>query len=191
MRKDFNGCNVIIYDEDNNKLASVRIEEYNTSENSIAISPVDGLKAGMLCHLLIMSAPVPYSYKGRVHKRGRRTIITLFKGEANDKRKGAHRYKSDMPTQVVSLILDGKVHAMHMFTEGRILNISTGGIRLRTVYNAFNVGDKFQAVLKNNEVNTRLSAEVVSRTDIEGNEFSEFSCKFVGESVADEDNEND
>ena len=190
IRKNFSGCTAIIYDEGNNLLANVKIENHRLSENSIIVPDLEVFKAGMLCHMLIMTAPIPYTYQGRIHKRGRQKVITLFKGETLENRKDTYRYKSDMPAKVITMIFNGKEYILHTPAEGRILNISKGGMRLRTIYNALNPGDCFKSHIEGGGVDMKISAEVVGRSDLQDDKFSEFSCKFIVDAAADEDDEN-
>jgi len=187
LRKDFTGATAIIHDESNVLMANVRIIEYDSSENSIEVPDLPVLTEGAKCSVLIMSTPVPYSYQGRIHKRLKKRVITLFKGETVEARKFEQRFKTDMPARIVALYNDGKLHSLHTPAIGRILNISKGGLRLRAVYNALNIGDKFQAHIENGEFNTKIMAEVVGRSDTEGGLFSEFSCRFFGDSAVPDD----
>ena len=178
MRRDFNGCNAIIYDENDNLLANVKITEYNANENFVTVPDMPVLEVGIRCKLLILASPAPYSCQGRVHRRGRRKIITLFKGDTAENRKDSQRYKTDIPAFIEALIVEGKAYFLRNKVEGRVLNISKGGLRLRTKYNAFNIGDRYQIHLKSNELDISMLAIVKGRSDTpEGN--SEFNCQFI------------
>jgi len=178
VRKDFNGCNAIIYDENDIQLANVKILEHNANENSVTVPDVTELASGILCKLLILASPAPYSYQGRIHRRGRRKVITLFKGSVEENRKDSQRYKTDIPAFIEALVLEDKAYYLRNKVEGRVLNISKGGLRLKTVHNAFNIGDKYQIHLESNDLDLTMFAEVRGRSDTSDG-HSEFSCQFI------------
>lgn len=180
MRKNFIGCNAIIYDENDILLANVIIEEHNLQENSVAVSDVLELTVGILCKVLILTSPAPYSYLGRIHKRGRRKIITLFKGDVAEARKDSQRYKTDIPASIEGVVLEGKLYLMRNKVEGRALNISKGGLRLRTEYGSLNVGDRYQVHLQSNDLDISMFAEVRGKIDTSDGYF-ELSSQFIAE----------
>ncbi|MCL2566048.1 MAG: PilZ domain-containing protein [Defluviitaleaceae bacterium] len=188
MRKDFSGCNAIIYDENDNLLVNVKIEAHHVQENSVTVPDVPELTVGILCKLLILTSPTPYSYQGRIHRRTGRKVITLFKGDIAENRKDSQRYKTDIPAFIEALVVEGKTFYLRNKVEGRVLNISKGGLRLRTIYNAFNPGDRYQIHLKSSDLDLNMFAEVRGRSDT-ADGHSEFSCQFIVEDEIPEEKE--
>ena len=181
MHKDFKNCNAVIYDEEDNKLAKVKIWAYDKEENSIEVDDLPELRADQLCKLLILTEPNPHSFKGRIHQRGKKKVITLFSGDVKKDRQDL-RYEVDMSAHVEGIIRDGKERKLKPQVKTSIVDISKNGIRFRTKSSAFSSGDKLQIRLKSSVIDQLLIAEVVSCDDTSG-EYLEFGCRLLGEEV--------
>lgn len=177
MNKDFSECNVIVYDNEKKVLVNVEILEHIADENMIVVENVKELVEGTLCSLLILATPTPYAYDGRIRTYNRRKIIALFNGEAKESRKDI-RYMVDLPVHIVSLIHDGKPYPMHKEVSANLVNISRGGIRIRTAFNALSYDDRFQMRLNPEYTGKMLAAEVIHRFD-EPPEYSEYNCRLL------------
>jgi len=174
---DFDGCNAILYDEEGKQLAIVKIEKYDGSENTIKVFADPALLVGALCDVLILTAPVPYTYKGRIHDLGHYKLIRLFKGKSMCKRREV-RYSVDLPASIDGLIYDDRIYPLQKKLDARLINISKSGVRFRTDYNALTVGGRVRMRMKVGDDEKSLTADVVFRTD-NPPDCSEFGCKLV------------
>jgi hypothetical protein len=183
MRKDFNHCNALIYDEAGNLLSNSRIDFHDELQNYIIVPNLPELTPGLICDLLILTAPKPYTFKGRVQDRARGKAITLYNEKTTDLRQEP-RYKIDLPALIETLIYDEKSYPLSSPLEAKLINISKGGIRFRTCFNAMAVGHRFQIRMKTGESDKLLIADVVCRNDkvfVEQTNYSEFGCQLVGD----------
>ena len=182
MRKDFVNCRTLIYGVDGELLANVKILDHNSSENTIKVQNLPALAGKKKCELLILTAPKPYSYKGTIHKTsvnksdtGR--LIRLYQ-ELEVENRSEPRYSVNMLTNIEGLIFDDTVYKMHTPLAVQLINISKGGMRLRSVYNALAIGNRFHINVKIGGSDAMLTAEVANITDNE-TDYSEFGCYFA------------
>ncbi|MCL1806572.1 MAG: PilZ domain-containing protein [Oscillospiraceae bacterium] len=178
MLKEYKGCLALIYNEQGDLLTRVRILEYDEGENSIEVEELPELPVGGLCEVMILTAPKPYAYRGRVHKRGGHIVITLFQGGEAEHRQET-RYKIEMPADIESLVCDGVAYPLHSSVETQVVNISQSGVRIRADYHALSEGDRIKLHIKAGGKDKLLTADVVNHKDSES-EFTEFGCHLVG-----------
>jgi len=179
MRKNFEDCNAVIQGEDDTLLGNVKILEHDTASRIIEVDNILALGSEKLCNVLILTAPLPSAYKGRISKRAGRTYISLFKESSVENRQDV-RHKVDLPASIEGFICNGKAYPLHTPVNTRILNISRGGLRMRTVFNALLYGDQFQLRIKSGEMDLPLTARVIRRDDT-AQQYSEFSCRLINE----------
>jgi hypothetical protein len=176
-RNDFNSCNALIYDEKGRQLANSKILIYDEHENTIRVKGEPSLEAGMLCDVLILAAPTPFVYKGRVYDLAHYKIIRLFQGKSSCKRRET-RYNAELPAMVEGLVYDGKLFPLKMKMGAQVINISKSGLRFRAGLNALTVGNRFQLRMKIGADEKLLTADVVNSLDVQPN-TSEFGCRLV------------
>jgi len=182
VRKDFVNCRTLIYDEDGELLANVKILAYDSNENTIKVQNLPALDDKKICELLILTAPKPYLYKGTIHKTsinksdsGR--LIRLYREQEAENRKEP-RFSTNILTKIDALIFNNTVYKLHTALTVQLINISKGGMRLRSKYNALAIGNRFPINVKIGDSDTMLTAEVINITDSE-TDYSEFGCHFV------------
>jgi len=177
MPKAFKDCNAFIYDGNGDLMANVDILEHDDEEQFIVVPDAPALIIDKLCEVVIMTEPAPHTYKGSIHKSGGRKRVRLYKGVETENRKEP-RYKIDVPANIIRLIYNGELHTMLTPVAARLINISRGGMRFRSVLNALSKGDRFQISVKGTGGNDKLLiADVVFRADTP--EHSEYGCRLV------------
>ena len=182
MRKDYVSCRTLIYDEDGEFLTNAKILDHDSNENTIKVQNLPALDSRKKCELIILTAPKPYSYKGTIHKTSINKadsgkLIRLYKEKEAENRREP-RYSTNILTRIEALIFDSTVYKMHTAIAVQLINISKGGLRLRSKYNALAIGNRFPVKVKIGDSNTMLMAEVTNITDSE-TDYSEFGCYFV------------
>jgi len=182
VRKDFVNCRTLIYDEDRALLANVKILDYDSNENTIKVQNLPTLDSRKKCELVILTAPKPFSYKGTIHKTSINKsdsgkLIRLYQGREEENRREP-RYSTNILTRIEALIFDGIIYKLHTALAVQLINISKGGMRLRSKYNALAIGNRFPIIVKIGDSETMLTAEVTNITDSE-TDYSEFGCHFV------------
>jgi hypothetical protein len=175
----FNDCSALIYDQKGNKLASVKILEHYKDDNSIDVPDLPELVIGSVCEVLVLTAPTPVVYKGRIHKLAECKNIKLFKGVSSCKRRET-RYLTDLPAQIEGLFYDGKLYPLHSALEARVINISKSGVRLLAKFNALNIGCRFSMRVKIGNDTKLLTADVVFRRDTPP-ESTVFGCHLAAQ----------
>jgi len=182
-KKDFTSCNALIYDEDGQLLATVKILAYDRDENSIEIESEPILDMVKKCDLIILTDPLPYAYKGTIHKpipskADSSKLIRLYQENRKENRSEA-RYKINLSTSADSLIFTGEAYHLHTPLDVQVIDISKSGLRLRSKLNAFADGNSFHIQLTVGGSDTRMLVEVINSTDF-APYYSEYGCLFVG-----------
>jgi len=182
VRKDFVSCRTLIYDEDGEFLANAKILVYDSNENTIKVQNLPALDGRKKCELVILTAPKPFSYKGTIHKTSINKsdsgkLIRLYRGQETENRHEP-RYSTNILTRIEALIFDNTIYKLHTALAVQMINISKGGMRLRSKYNALAIGNRFPIKVKIGDSDTLLMAEVTNITDSE-TDYSEFGCHFV------------
>lgn len=177
MYKDFTKCNVLIYDEKNNPLVNAKIWEHNETERTIVVQDWPELNGVERCKLLILTAPVPYSYIGMASKRGPDKLIKLFEEQAEEHRREM-RYKTDLPGQIESMIYNGKSYPLHTALDVKIIDISKGGMRIYAKDNTLTADDIVQVHVKIGENDKLLAGNVVNSRSAPP-DHTEYGCRLV------------
>lgn len=175
---DFSGCSIMLYDLSGNHLFDTVVTSYDkiTLRVELQTTP-DTLNPGTVCKLLILSAPTPYEFLGRVVKEGAQKYIAMYKGQEKENR-GAERFKVSYPAIIENLICDGQAYPLHTPLKVLLVNISKSGVRLRTQFYALSVGDRFQLRMKISGSEKLLIADVTNHMDKEP-DLSEYGCRFL------------
>jgi len=182
VRKDYVSCRTLIYDEDGEFLTNAKILDHDSNENTIKVQNLPALNSRKKCELVILTSPKPYSYKGTIHKTAINKsdagkLIRLYqKREAENRRDP--RYSTNILARIEALIFNNTVYKLHTAMAVQLINISKGGLRLRSKYNALAIGNRFPINVKIGDTDTMLTAEVTNITDSK-TDYSEFGCHFV------------
>lgn len=175
---DYTGCSILIYDTEGNHLGNTVVTDHDKATLRIEVQSVPAaLAPGAGCRLLILMAPTPYEYHGRVVKEGTKTTIAMYKGKEKENR-GAARYRVDLKALIENLVCDGHAYPLHTPLEVIIVNISRSGVRFRTPYFAMMDGDRFQMRIEISGNEKLLIADVTNHTD-RGTDASEYGCRFL------------
>jgi len=178
LNSDYTGCSIFIYDELGNHLGRTLVTYYNRRILRIEVEePPSGLDAGDGCRLLIMTAPKPCEYRGRIIRIGRRKPIAMYSGKELENRTEV-RYRIKLPAIIEDYICDGRAYPMHEPLKVELTNISKGGARIRAPFNALSEGDRFLMHMDICGRNKVLIAEVRNHVDF-GHMSSEYGCKFL------------
>ena len=175
---DYTGCTVMIYDADGYHLSDTVVTSYDKASLRIEVlTTPKALDIGDACRLLILSAPTPFEYLGRVIKEGSKKAIAMYKGQEKESR-GAMRYAVSYPAIIENLICDDRAYPLHTPLKVVLVNISKSGVRFRTQFYALSVGDRVQFSMKVSGNIKRLMADVTNFSDNE-NATSEYGCRFL------------
>ncbi|MDR2569123.1 MAG: PilZ domain-containing protein [Oscillospiraceae bacterium] len=178
MKRDFVNCSAIIYDEKGNELANAQILEYDRNRNTIVVDDKFALDNRQYCELMILTTPAPLAYKGTIHKHNSyQKLIALFKEHTRENRSEA-RYKVNLTANVKHLIYDNKAYAMHTAIDAQVIDLSTKGLRIRSVPNALAKGNIFQISVNNQNSTNLLYADVKYCVNPSPN-HSEYGCRFL------------
>jgi len=178
LKGDHTGCSVLIYDADGNHLDSTLITSYDKTSLRMEVQRIHPeLKAGSICKVMILTAPSPFEYHGRVKADGTGVYIALYLGQEKENR-GAERYELSITVIIENLICDGRAYPLYTPLEVTLVNISRSGVRFRSPYNSFSIGDRFLMRMKISETDKLLITVVVNKADI-GTEASEYGCQFL------------
>jgi len=178
LKGDHTGCSVLIYDADGNHLDSTFITNYDKTSLRMEIQRIHPeLNAGSICKVMILTAPSPFEYHGRVKSDATGTYIALYLGQERENR-GSERYKLSTTAMIENLICDGRAYPLYSPLEVNLVNISKSGVRFRSPFNSFSIGDRFQMRMKISETDKLLITVVVNKADI-GTEASEYGCQFL------------
>jgi len=183
IKKDFTSCNALIYDEDGQLLATVKILAYDRIENSIEIQGEPILDMVKKCDLIILTDPLPYAYKGTIHKpvlnkADSCKLIRLYQENRKENRSEA-RYRINLTTNADSLIFKGEAYHLHTPLDVQVIDISKSGLRIRSKLYAFADGNSFHVQLQIGGSDTRMLVEIINTTDF-APYYSEYGCRFVG-----------
>jgi len=178
LGSDYTDCSILIYDETGNHLGSTTVTDYNKSALRIEVREIPAsLDVGDCCTLMIMSAPSPCEYQGRVVKEGAKRTIALHHGHEKENR-GAERFRINSPATIENLICNGKPYRLHTPLAVTIINISRSGVRLCAPFYSMSIGDWIQMSMTINEDKKLLIVEVMNYRDRD-NQISEYGCRFL------------
>ena len=178
MRREFENCNVLIYNDKGDLLANVKILDYDWREKSIVVKNIPILANVRHCDLLILSSPAPFSYKGTMYQNyDGNKAIKIYQEKEQENRKEM-RYKVNLPASIRNFIYDGKDYPLSTPLDVEIVNISKSGMRFRSKPNAFEKGNKFHISMKLGDNEKTLTAEIVNHLNISA-DLTEFGCRLV------------
>jgi len=178
LNSDYTGCSIFIYDESGNQLCRTLVTYYNRRILRIEVEdPPSGLDAGDGCRLLILTAPKPCEYRGRIIRVGRRKPIAMYGGKELENRCET-RYRIKLPATIENYICDSSAYPMRLPLKVELINISKGGARILAPYNALSEGDRFLMRMGVSGRDKVLIAEVRNHIDL-GDKASEYGCKFL------------
>ena len=164
-------------------IATVKILSYDREENSIEVQSEPILDMVKKCELIILTDPLPYAYKGTIHKpvinkSDSSKLIRLYQENRKENRSET-RYKISLSTSADSLIFKGEPYNLHTPLDVQVVDISKSGLRLRSKLNAFADGNSFHIQLKIGGTHTKMLVEVINTIDY-APYYSEYGCRFVG-----------
>lgn len=175
---DYTDCSVLIYDSVGKHLCTTVVTDYDkVALRLTAEYTPDILDTGEVCRLLILTAPTPCEYQGRVLREGVTKVIALFQGREKEDR-GAVRYKVDYPALIENLICNDRPYALHTPLEVRLINISKRGVRFSAPPNSLSIDDRFQMSIKISDNEKLLIADVVNHLDKDFR-TTEYGCRFL------------
>ena len=178
LRGDYTSCSVIIYDVVGNHLGTTTATGYDKGSLRLRVREVPGiLNLGDVCKLLILTAPSPCEFNGRIVRENLTEMIALFQGHEKEER-GAVRYKVNYPALIENLVYDSKAFPLLEPLVVEMLNVSKSGVRFRAPINALSDNDRFQMRIKINENEKVLIADVVNHFDQESG-MTDYGCRFL------------
>jgi hypothetical protein len=130
------------------------------------------------CKLLILTSTTPYSYIGVASKRGIDREIRLFEEKEAENREEV-RFKTNLSSNIESLVYDDKRHPLHTPVEVKIVNISKNGIRISAKDNTLINDARFQIKIKIGENDKLLTGRVMNVKNVPPDEC-EYGCRLVG-----------
>jgi len=183
---NYKGCTVLIHDQTERLVANVEILEHNEADSSIEIENLPFLQTDDEYEILILTAPVPKAFRGKIGRHDSLKTIKLSKGRAHENRR-APRHKVTLLASIDAMVADGVVTALDAPFKAMLVDISQSGVRFRTVTGALGVGDRFQLHILPGKKDARpLTADVVYELDVPDADHSEFGCNLVNEVAASE-----
>jgi hypothetical protein len=176
LSADYTGCDVLIYDIDENFLNCTTIETYDKDLMWINVRQLNSaLKFGDICRILVLSSPLPHEYQGTVVKNGIHITIAIYRGKER-KMRSDRRYAITMPARIEKLIYNGKAHPLQNAVVICLINISKNGVRFRAPYNALSVSDTFIMCLRINNKDKFLKTLVINCKEVDS-AYSEYGCR--------------
>jgi len=175
---DFTNQTVLIYDTNGNHLISTHVVDYDKVVKQLTVHTIpEELKLNDTCKLLILSAPTPCEFGGKIKGTLHNPYIALFQGQTKENRDAA-RYLVTTPAIIPAYIIDSIVHPIQNPIKVVLINISTSGVRFRAPFYSFEIGDEFQMhfVINNNQ--KAMIAHVVNVKDNEPIS-SDYGCRFI------------
>jgi hypothetical protein len=181
LRANIIGSPVVVYDDDGNRLAHSEVLDFNKTEMRLEVDELpDSIATGEVYDLLIICAPTPWEYKGRVLGSGLKREFALFQGKQRDSR-GARRFKVDFHAGIEAFVSEGQIFALHKPVGIRVVNISKTGLRFVAKHTTLKFGDVFHMRMALSDSNEKqLEAEVVN-TNIKEDSTAEYGCRFISE----------
>lgn len=177
--KDYKGCKLYIYDEDNKiTILETVVRSCDINTNIITVdSSQSKLNEYERVTVLILHSQCIFEFSGTVRRRNASdlTEIALFKGKEKEGRT-TKRYPVNAPATVENLVIANRLFSLPKPLDAIVINISTKGALLKTK-NALNIGTTFQLRLNTGGKETLLNASVIRINPIDA-ESTEYGCKF-------------
>ena len=179
---DYKGCSVLVYDVSGNHLGSTIISYHDKDTLRVGVENIPlPLNIGDNCKLLILTAPTPCEYQGRIIKEGRSRFVAMYLGREYENREN-ERHCVNSIASIESFISDGRAYPLHTALDIQLINISKSGVRFSAPNNSLFNNDLFQMRLKISNNDKLLIAEVVNQQNRNAN-TSEYGCRFLVGSV--------
>ncbi|MCL2501458.1 MAG: PilZ domain-containing protein [Defluviitaleaceae bacterium] len=180
LGSDYTSCTVLVYAPNNKYITEDTISEHDKKQQWIELRRglPQSLRVADICSLLILTAPSPCEYKGRVVRDMSRFVFALFKGQEKENRR-MERYAVNFTATVEALIIDGEIFPLFEILAVNIINISRTGVRFSAPSNSFLVRDRFTLRMKisgNDRLFTAVAVNSVDRGC-----FTEYGCRLIGE----------
>jgi len=177
LDSDYTGCPIHIYDESGNHLCNTMVTYYNKKILRIEVEDPPDLEAGDECKLLILTAPKPCEYRGRIIRIGKRKPIVIYRGQELEKREES-RFRVKMPASIEDFICNGNPYPLMLPLRVELINISKRGARFRAPFNTLSDGDRFLLRMRIGDKEKVLLTEIKNHLDNE-NGISEYGCRFI------------
>jgi len=178
LASDFTMQTVLIYDTDGNHLITTYVIMHEKDTKQIIVETLpDCLKLNNNCKVMILSAPVPVEFGGKIKRLGNGLCIAMFQGQERDGR-SSERYSINTQAKITTLIVDNQEHPIQTPINVVLMNISTTGLRFRAPFYSFEVGDQFQMDFSVGQSQKKVVVKVVNNVD-NGHESSDYGCRFI------------
>ena len=178
LTSDFTNQTVLIYDSSGNHLISTHVTEHDRGSKQIIVNTLPAeLKFNDNCSLIILSAPTPCEFNGRIKRSENNLCIAMFQGQERENR-DATRYPVSSLAVIPTLIVDGLYHPIQTPIRVMLINISTTGVRFRAPFYSFEIGDEFQMDMMINNTQKKIAAKVINNKDNEPH-TSDYGCRFI------------
>jgi len=175
---DYTTQTVLIYDTDRNHLITTYILMHERDTKQIIVEKLpDSLKLNNSCKVMILTAPTPVEFDGKIKRLGNGLCIAMFQGQERDSR-SSERYSINTQAQITTLVVDGKNHPIQTPINVVLMNISTTGVRFRAPFYSFEVGDQFQMDFSVGKNQKKVVVLVVNTVD-NGRDSSDYGCRFL------------
>ncbi len=178
------GCIVRLYDLLGNLVVTSTIASYDDLNMEIELDDMirpeeyDALKNGDTYRVLIIAKPHPVEYLGTAKLKGYfPKTIALYRGQEKESRKHP-RYRIETFALIESVIYRDLAYPLSVPLAVRVVNISKGGLRLRTERDAMAKGDRFELSMEISGKREFFLIEVRNSVDI-GTSESEYGCAFL------------
>jgi len=178
LASDFTMQTVLIYDMDGKHLITTYVIMHEKDTKQIIVETLpESLKLNNNCKVMILSAPVPVEFDGKIKRLGNGLCIAMFQGQERDGR-SSERYSINTKAQITTLIVEDKEHQIQTPINVVLMNISTTGLRFRAPFYSFEVGDQFQMDFSVGQSQKKVTVKVVNNVD-NGHESSDYGCRFI------------
>ena len=175
---DYTDCSILIYDAAGNHLCNTVITHYDKNSLRIEVQSLPpNLTVNDFCRVLILSAPTPCEYHGRVNKEGARKSIAMFQGHEKESRAAA-RFNVTSSAMIENLIFDGHAYPLHTPLEIKLINISQSGVRFKAPNYSLSINDRFQMRMKISGNDKLLIAKVVNHNEYDSH-ITAYGCQFL------------
>ena len=176
MAMTFTGCAAYIYDETGEVLIKTVVAAHDEENDTIKIDEANELSYMSTYVLLILTEPSPHAFSCILELTADGAVLKLSDGEEREQRKSV-RYPVSGRVIIDSYLDEGKTYKLHTAQEARLVNISTGGLRLKMKPNSLTVDDLVQIAIQTHAEPRILTAHVVNL--LNADESSEYGCKLV------------
>ena len=177
MTNNFNGCVVLVYNNEGNQIAQTSVLDLRLSDETIMVSDLP-FNINEEFDIIILTTPTPVTSKARMikHMQGISTL-RLSQSRLSEKRKEA-RYPVDIQAAVMDMLFDNVLYPLHTPVGVNLINLSKNGTRLSARNYTMLEGDFLRIRLKIGANNQIWTLHVVNQLDRDS-ESSEYGCKLM------------